>query len=335
VNQSIRATVVVPLYNDAETIEQCLDGLLAQDIAPELKLVVVNDGSTDDGARRVARYPAVELIERPNGGPGAARNTGAAAAVGDFLLFQDADAVAPPNWARCMLEALDAPGVVAATGAINNASGNLLSRLVQVEIEERYAKLSKARFVDFFATVAVGFRRDYFRSLGGFREDFLYNEDVELAYRIHDLGGRIVFVAEPRLLHYHPTGWWDYFCMKFWRGVWRMRLYRLYPGKVVVDSWTPQTLKFQVVASMLLPLLLVAGWWYRESWVLAGSLLLAFIASAFGMLSMTLQVRDLGALLGLPVFLWVRSVALSTAVLFESVRRLACQSSGPLRSREK
>ena len=55
----ILASVVIPLYNDAATITACLEALLAQSIADKLQIIVVDDGSTDDGPARVERYPVV------------------------------------------------------------------------------------------------------------------------------------------------------------------------------------------------------------------------------------------------------------------------------------
>lgn len=306
----IRASVVIPLYNDADTIRACLDALLAQTIAAQLEIVVVDDGSSDAGPDLVAQYPA-KLVRQPNAGPAAARNAGAKIAQGEILLFLDADCIAPPPWAEQMLAAFDAADIVAAMGGIDSATDELLPQLMQTEIEERYKKLSGVRYIDFFASVAVAMRRDTFLSLGGFREDFRYSEDGELAYRIHDQGGKIVLAQAARVSHHHQTRWRDYAKTKFCRGLWRMRSYKLFPHKMVSDNWTPQTLKLQIVAAALLPLLLLAG-----AWSLAVALFLLGILSGQAFLRDAYRRKGLSLLLwGIP-FLYLRAFALGSAMLW-------------------
>lgn len=316
--RSLLASVVVPLYNDHDTIGACLQSLAMQTVADRLEIVVVDDGSTDDSAALAAQRD-VRLLRQPNAGPAAARNTGAAAAAGPVVLFLDADCVVPPGWAESLLAPFAGPDVVAAVGAIESATPHALAQLIQVEIEERYRLLSRKRHVDFFASVAVAIRRDYFASLGGFRADFLYNEDVELAYRIHREGGKIVFAPAVRALHPHPVRWPDYARTKFWRGVWRMRLYRLYPRKALADDWTPHTLKLQILLAGAAMALLVAALWRPAlaGWALA-------LLAACGSTSPAL-VRDAWQRGGPALAVWVgpfvivRALALGAAVVWNAV----------------
>lgn len=84
-------SVVVPAYNAATWIEATLQSVLAQDW-PVLEVLVVDDGSTDDTAERVARaFPQVRLLRQRNAGVAAARNAGLHAATGQWVAFIDAD----------------------------------------------------------------------------------------------------------------------------------------------------------------------------------------------------------------------------------------------------
>lgn len=91
-------SVVIPLYNKEKTIEQSLRSVLRQE-GCEFEVVVVDDGSTDNSVEQVKKInnPKIKLVSQPNGGPGAARNTGAKAANGDWLVFLDADDELLPN----------------------------------------------------------------------------------------------------------------------------------------------------------------------------------------------------------------------------------------------
>ena len=102
-------SVVVPAFNDASTISDTLESLLAQRYE-RWEAIVVDDGSTDDTARLIASYAQkdsrFQLLGRINGGPSAARNTGIAKAKGEFLMFLDADDVFRPNTLQKLVRGL-------------------------------------------------------------------------------------------------------------------------------------------------------------------------------------------------------------------------------------
>jgi glycosyltransferase involved in cell wall biosynthesis len=97
----LKVSIVIPLYNKAPYVERALDSIKAQTFS-DFEVIVVDDGSTDDGASVVARYrdPRVRLITQSNAGPGPARNTGIAEARGEFVAFLDAD----DEWLSTYLE---------------------------------------------------------------------------------------------------------------------------------------------------------------------------------------------------------------------------------------
>ncbi|MFR3831554.1 MAG: glycosyltransferase family 2 protein [Acutalibacteraceae bacterium] len=89
-----KATIVVPVYNSAHSIQRCLDSLLAQS-ERSIQVVCVNDGSVDDSLnvlRQIAQADDhVLVIDQENAGVSCARNAGIDAAVGETVFFVDAD----------------------------------------------------------------------------------------------------------------------------------------------------------------------------------------------------------------------------------------------------
>jgi glycosyltransferase involved in cell wall biosynthesis len=87
-------SIVIPTYNRAETIERAVDSVLAQDY-PLVEVIVVDDGSQDDTADRIAkRYgqdQRVRSFRIPNGGVCVARNRGLREVQGEFVAMLDSD----------------------------------------------------------------------------------------------------------------------------------------------------------------------------------------------------------------------------------------------------
>lgn len=93
-------SVVIPVYNVAEYLPQCLDSLLGQTY-DRLEIICVNDGSTDDSGKVCDDYAQrdarVRVIHKENGGVSMARNVAIQAAMGEFITLVDGDDWLEPN----------------------------------------------------------------------------------------------------------------------------------------------------------------------------------------------------------------------------------------------
>src|SRR5262245_11252046 len=87
-----RISVVIPLFNKASFVEEAIGSVMAH-TRPAHEIIVIDDGSTDDGPERVKAlaFSSVRLIRQANAGTSVARNTGIEAATGDLIAFLDAD----------------------------------------------------------------------------------------------------------------------------------------------------------------------------------------------------------------------------------------------------
>jgi glycosyltransferase involved in cell wall biosynthesis len=100
-------TVVIPLYQKGRSVLAAVRSVLSQRFA-DLELLVVDDGSTDEGPALVAQVtdPRLRLLRQPNEGPGAARNRGLAGARGALIAFLDADDEWDPEFLELGVAAL-------------------------------------------------------------------------------------------------------------------------------------------------------------------------------------------------------------------------------------
>ncbi len=238
-------SVIIPAYNAARTLPDCLTALKTQKLAPD-EIIVVDDGSTD-GTVQAARENGAQVVTQSHQGPGAARNAGIRQAKGDLLLFTDADCTPVQNWTIEMSGPFVDPLVAGVKGSYVTAQAETVARLVQCEFEERYDMQDRHSSIDLIDTYSAAFRADVLRDVGGFDPAFPEaNEDVELSYRLARAGKRLLFHRQAVVSHLHPSCWTTYFRTKIKRGYWRILVYRLYPDKALHDSYTPQLMKLQV-----------------------------------------------------------------------------------------
>jgi glycosyltransferase involved in cell wall biosynthesis len=257
---AIEVSVIIPAFNAAACICACLDALSAQKTDREFEVIVVDDASTDDLSFITAKYAdnlRLKLLRlQINSGPGAARNAGAAEAAGNILVFTDADCVPAPDWLEKILASMVDPDVTGVKGVYQTFQNDLWARLAQLEFEERYEKLASHGEIDFIDTYSGAYRKSAFMAAGGFNPELRQNEDVDLAFRIKETGARFLFAPEAKVAHTHREGWLAYASLKYWRGYWRMRIYRQHLQKAGNDTYTPWTLKAQLALLMLFPVTL-------------------------------------------------------------------------------
>jgi glycosyltransferase involved in cell wall biosynthesis len=242
-------SIIIPTFNGASRIGNCLNALLKQTAGRDVEILVVNDGSIDNTAEVVAGYSGVRLIAQRNAGPAAARNRGALEARGTLLLFTDDDCVPMPDWLDAMITPFDDPEVVGVRGVYRTHQERVAARFVQIEYEDRYRLMADLDCIDFIDTYSAAFRRDRFLEMDGYDTSFpvACAEDVELSYRMSAHGWKMKFAPAAIVYHTHPDTLARYLKKKYKFAFWRVLAVRKNPGKAVKDSHTPQIMKLQLL----------------------------------------------------------------------------------------
>jgi glycosyltransferase involved in cell wall biosynthesis len=312
-------SVIIPAFNASGTIARCLQALEDQSLPKkEYEVLVVDDGSSDQTSVVAKRFP-VRYFWQPNQGPAAARNRGASEAAGAIILFTDADCIPDHNWIEEMVKPFADYQVMAVKGAYKTEQKALTARFAQVEFEERYGMLRKAYSIDMVDTYSAAFRKIVFLSLGGFDPVFpvANNEDTDFSYRMSMAGHRMIFQPMAVVQHlHHPDTIQKYAKLKFWRGYWRMVVYKRYPGKMFRDTYTPQTLKLQIVF-LFLSFMSLALWGMRPGHLVYPFLLSVSSFCLFG-LPLTILALKRDPVIGLFAlfFIALRAGSLGLGILW-------------------
>jgi glycosyltransferase involved in cell wall biosynthesis len=207
-------SVIMPLYNKAQYVERAVESVLAQDYL-DYELLIVDDGSTDDGMERVqSRFndPRVKTIRQPNAGAGAARNRGLRESRGEICAFLDAD----DEWYQTHLSDLldlairfPEAGILATRFAWTFGDkwvANQGIRTGEPCLVHDYFARSAPPGEPFINASSCGVRRDVMRAVGDFLEATPYGEDQEYWARI---GLSYALAFHPRvsaIYHYGTPG---------------------------------------------------------------------------------------------------------------------------------
>lgn len=200
---------IIPLYNGAPFIEAALNSVLAQ-ILPASEIIVVDDGSTDNGPDLVERMAAnhpITLIRKENGGQGSARNMGVRHASARLVAFLDQDDMWYPNhlselaapfrsvrypelgWVYSNLDEVDIDGFMVTRGCLDR----------KPEVEHPKRSLTGCLMTDMFVLPTSSLiSREAFERVGGFDERLVGYEDDDLFLRLFRHGYDSVYL--PRAL---------------------------------------------------------------------------------------------------------------------------------------
>lgn len=178
-------SVVIPCYAQAEFLPAAIESAVRQTHRP-VEVVVVDDGSPAPVRHLVEAYPGVRYIRQDNQGRSAARNNGARASSGEFIVFLDADDRLRPDaievGVRSLLNRPDA-AFTSGTASVIDASGAVVDERCELPLDgDLYRALLLGNYI---ATPgAAMFRRRLFEAIGGFDSSLHASEDYDLYLRM-------------------------------------------------------------------------------------------------------------------------------------------------------
>jgi glycosyltransferase involved in cell wall biosynthesis len=176
---------IIPAYNCERYLAEAIDSVLAQNYRP-LRIIVIDDGSTDDTAKVAKRFePAIQYCFQTNGGIGSARNRGIELAHSDFIAFLDADDL----WLEGKLEHQsqtlnddrEAEAVFGLVQQFEQSSGSAIDVGVPMS-----GQLASSMLI----------RRESFDRVGPFRTDIKLGEFVDWYMRASEKGLRSRMLAQ-------------------------------------------------------------------------------------------------------------------------------------------
>ena len=206
---SLAASIIIPVYNDAQSINVCLEALLHQTYSKNnFEVIVADNGSNDDTQNTIKWYCRNYrqfirmVIEDEIQSSYAARNKGIQVAKGKILAFTDSDCVPEPQWIEAGLRALKRENATCGAGHISFFFESDQPNVCEYFDSKR--KLNQKAYVHsagFGATANFFSERRLFETYGLFRNDLISGGDYEFGRRLTQKNERLIYITDAIVKH--------------------------------------------------------------------------------------------------------------------------------------
>lgn len=264
----MKYSIIIPVYNRPDEVDELLASLAAQSRRDCFEVILVEDGSTVPCKEQADRYAAqglpVRYFAKDNEGRSIARNYGMERATGDYFIFFDSDCVIPHDYFEKLTQMMvekprdcfggpDAADKSFTTTqkAINHA---MTSFLTTGGI--RGGKVSLEKFTP--RTFNMGFSREVYRHVGGFRE--MFSEDIDMSTRIRQAGFSIGLYPDLPVYHKRRVDFRKFARQVYVFGMSRITLKLLYPDSLKAVHLLPAAFVLGCLF-MLVMAVVWSPWW--------------------------------------------------------------------------
>lgn len=314
----MKISVVIPVYNRPDEIDELLLSL-SQQTSSGFEVVVVEDGSKVPCKDIVHKYAGtldIHYHAKANSGPGPSRNYGAERSSGDYIVFFDSDCVIPAHYMETVAKEIPALKADAYGGPDRAGSGfSPIQKAINYSMTSFFTtggiRGGKQKLDRFFPrSFNMGLSREVFNATGGFAP-MRFGEDIDLSYRIANLGFRSCLIPGAYVWHKRRSNPRSFFRQVFFSGMARVNLSLRHPGTLKAVHLLPTLFTvgcaILITGSLwcpwaLLPLALVSAIWFTDSAVRNRSLKIG----AMSILTSFIQLTGYGT--GFIYGLWGRFV---------------------------
>lgn len=186
-----KVTIIVPCFNQADTLTEALDSALNQTVACEV--ICINDGSTDLTRQVLMEYEdRVKVINQTNKGLPGARNTGIMNASGDWILPLDSDDVLEPNYVERVQQVIkDVPEATVIAPSFKTFG--LSASDVLLQMRPTVGDFQDGNRIGYCSAI----RKDALLEVGGYNPRMVFGwEDYDLWIELAKRGKVIVTIPE-------------------------------------------------------------------------------------------------------------------------------------------
>ncbi|HCM77962.1 MAG TPA: glycosyltransferase [Cytophagales bacterium] len=245
-SSAVRYSIIVPVFNRPQEIEELLESLTHQTYT-NFEVLIVEDGSTITCEAVYEKYTNrlnLKYFFKPNSGPGPSRNFGYQQARGEYFVVFDSDCILPPHYFSSVENFLSHTHLDAWGGADRGHEGfTAVQQAMAFTMSSVFTtggiRGNEKRLGSFQPrSFNMGISKNVFLKTGGFKFD-RFAEDIEFSLRMKQSGFRIGYIPEAYVYHKRRTNFKQFFWQVFNFGRGRVLVNRVHSGAVKITHWLP------------------------------------------------------------------------------------------------
>jgi succinoglycan biosynthesis protein ExoA len=253
-------SIVVPMRNESDWIDRCLETIFSQDYPADKIEVLVVDGMSDDGSYEMLEscwpnHPRLRGVGNPERIVASSLNLAIEEARGEIIVRVDSHTELDCDYVRVGVNLLLATGADNVGGPMVKLGGGPVGDAIAGAMSSRFGIGSYFQFADEdreVDTVYMGmWPRSVFDRVGLFDEELVRNQDDEFNYRIRKAGGRILVTPRMRSRYQNRQSWGKLAKQFFEYGLWKTRVLQKHPAQMSVRHFIPPAFDFAVISSLL------------------------------------------------------------------------------------
>ena len=206
-------SIIVPVKNSARTVRDLMDSLMGLDYDRDKLEIVVVDGKSSDGTKKIVSDYPVLLVDEEGRGLNGARNTGIKRSTGQIIAYTDGDCVVPPDWASSIAKNFRDPNVSFVGGPVKgyDPEGFLSTYMDETFFNAKPVfrwrrEETDLSLLNFPAGCNMAFRRSALDKVNYFDERIDYGfDDLDPVERLGSRGFKLVLDPEVSVYHQHRT----------------------------------------------------------------------------------------------------------------------------------
>ncbi|MBL4677234.1 MAG: glycosyltransferase [Mucilaginibacter sp.] len=255
-------SIIIPLYNRPQEIDELLDTLTRQTYK-DFEVLVLEDGSVDKADEIVKKYTDkldLRYYEKPNEGQGFTRNFGFERAKGDYFVIFDSDCLIPENYLQIVNDRLNIDWLDAYGGPDGaHASFTPIQKAISYAMTSPFTtggiRGNKRGIGQFHPrSFNMGVSRAVWEKVGGFIITRL-GEDIEYSIRIHSSGFKIGLIPDAIVYHKRRTDFVKFYKQLHFFGRARINIYKFFPSQLKLVHFFPAFATLGIVFTIIANLL--------------------------------------------------------------------------------